>query len=148
MIKSSTFININISFGKEKPSNAIEKKMQLSLKNTFWGIKMFYLILSQTSLLCSFRSAPCTPTNLNLGLNNSSSVHVSWTANNRNATYTVSTDGGSGGYTCTTSGNSCDVTDLPCGSTYEFSVTASSSAGQSLPSFSISLETGERSKAG
>ncbi|XP_037530415.1 fibronectin type III domain-containing protein 7-like [Nematolebias whitei] len=86
-------------------------------------------------------TAPCMPTNLNLSLKNSSSVHVSWTANNRNATYTVSTDGGSGRYTCTTSGNSCDVTDLPCGSTYEFSVTASSSAGQSLPSFSISLET-------
>ncbi|XP_017275873.1 fibronectin type III domain-containing protein 7-like [Kryptolebias marmoratus] len=86
-------------------------------------------------------TAPCMPTNLNLSLKNSSSVSVSWTANNRNATYTVSADGESARYTCTTSGNSCDVTDLPCGSTYKFSVSASSSAGQSLPSFLVSLET-------
>lgn len=83
------------------------------------------------------------PMNLMLNLKNSSCVSVSWTANNRAATYTVSASGGDGAHTCTTSGSSCDITDLPCGSTYEVSVTAASAAGQSLPSYSDSLETGE-----
>ncbi|KAM8745305.1 fibronectin type III domain-containing protein 7-like [Acanthopagrus schlegelii] len=86
-------------------------------------------------------TAPCMPTNLMLNQKNSSCVSVSWTANNRAATYTVSATGDGGEHNCTTSGNTCDITDLPCGSTYEVSVTATSAAGQSLPSFSDSLET-------
>nr|XP_046247873.1 fibronectin type III domain-containing protein 7-like [Scatophagus argus] len=86
-------------------------------------------------------TAPCMPVNLILDPKNSSSVSVSWTANNRAATYTVSALGDDGVHTCTTSGNSCDITDLPCGSTYEVSVIAASAAGQSLPSYSDSLET-------
>lgn len=86
------------------------------------------------------------PTNLMLNPKNSSCVSVSWTANNRAATYTVSATGDGGEHNCTTSGNSCDITDLPCGSTYEVSVTATSAAGQSLPSFWDSLETGEQLK--
>ncbi|XP_073331837.1 fibronectin type III domain-containing protein 7-like [Pagrus major] len=86
-------------------------------------------------------TAPCMPTNLMLNPKNSSCVSVSWTANNRAATYTVSATGDGGEHNCTTSGNTCDITDLPCGSTYEVSVTATSAAGQSLPSFSDSLET-------
>jgi len=82
------------------------------------------------------------PTNLLLDQRNSS-ISVSWTANNRNATYTVSADGDHSKHTCTTTGNSCDITELPCGSTYEFSVIATGTAGQSLPSYSASLETGE-----
>ncbi|KAM4739479.1 fibronectin type III domain-containing protein 7-like [Anableps anableps] len=86
-------------------------------------------------------TAPCMPANLILNPKNSSIISVSWTANNRAANYTVSADGEDGRRTCTTSGNSCDITELPCGSSFEFSVTATSSAGQSLPSFSQSLET-------
>ncbi|XP_039985286.1 fibronectin type III domain-containing protein 7-like [Xiphias gladius] len=86
-------------------------------------------------------TAPCMPTDLRLNPKNSSCVSVSWTANNRAATYTVSALGGEGGHTCATAGNSCDLTGLPCGSTYEVSVIASSAAGQSLPSYSDSLET-------
>ncbi|XP_045905926.1 fibronectin type III domain-containing protein 7-like [Micropterus dolomieu] len=86
-------------------------------------------------------TAPCMPMNLMLNPKNSSCTGVSWTANNRPATYTVSALGHDGKYTCTTSGNSCDITDLPCGSTYEVSVIATSAAGQSLPSYSDSLET-------
>lgn len=86
------------------------------------------------------------PTNLMLNPKNSSCVSVSWTANNRAATYTVSATGDGGEHNCTTSGNTCDITDLPCGSTYEVSVTATSAAGQSLPSFWDSLETGEQIK--
>ncbi|XP_078025253.1 fibronectin type III domain-containing protein 7-like [Epinephelus lanceolatus] len=86
-------------------------------------------------------TAPCMPMNLMLDPKNSSCVSVSWTANNRAATYTVSALGDDGKHTCNTSGNSCDITDLPCGSTYEVSVTATSSFGQSLPSYSDSVET-------
>ncbi|XP_075340569.1 fibronectin type III domain-containing protein 7-like [Odontesthes bonariensis] len=86
-------------------------------------------------------TAACMPTNLLLDRRNSSSISVSWTANNRNATYTVSADGDHSKHTCITTGNGCDITELPCGSTYEFSVIAASTAGQSLPSYSASLET-------
>ncbi|XP_071342597.1 fibronectin type III domain-containing protein 7-like isoform X1 [Trachinotus anak] len=86
-------------------------------------------------------TAPCMPMNLMLNPKNSSCVSVSWEASNRAATYTVSAMGDGGEHTCTTAGNSCDITELPCGSTYEVTVTASSAAGQSLPSYSDSLET-------
>lgn len=85
--------------------------------------------------------------NLELTLKNSSCVSVSWTANNRAANYAVSAMGDEVIRTCTTTGNSCDITDLPCGSTYEISVTAASVAGLSLPSYSDSLETGVLLKA-
>ncbi|XP_074491159.1 fibronectin type III domain-containing protein 7-like [Sebastes fasciatus] len=86
-------------------------------------------------------TAPCRPMNLMLNPKNSSCLGVSWTANNRHATYTVSASGDDGIHSCTTSGNSCDITDLPCGSTYDVSVRAASPIGSSLPSFSDSLET-------
>ncbi|MEQ2305977.1 hypothetical protein AMECASPLE_003396 [Ameca splendens] len=86
-------------------------------------------------------TAPCTPTKPILNLKTSSIIGVSWTANNRAANYTVGADGEHARRTCTTSGNSCNITDLPCGSSFEISVTATSSAGQSLPSYSTSLET-------
>ncbi|XP_054900990.1 fibronectin type III domain-containing protein 7-like [Poeciliopsis prolifica] len=91
-------------------------------------------------------TAPCVPTDLVLNPKNSSVVSVSWKPNNRAANYTVSAArhgeyGENGGRTCTTSGNSCDVTKLPCGSSFEFSVMATGGAGRSLPSFSTFLET-------
>ncbi|KAG7514046.1 hypothetical protein JOB18_023639 [Solea senegalensis] len=87
-------------------------------------------------------TAPCMPTNMGLTENNSTCVTVSWTSTNRAANYTVSALGEDGStLTCTTTGTSCDVTDLPCGSTFEVTVTADSDAGQSLPSYSESLET-------
>uniref|UniRef100_A0A3Q3VL23 Fibronectin type-III domain-containing protein n=1 Tax=Mola mola TaxID=94237 RepID=A0A3Q3VL23_MOLML len=86
-------------------------------------------------------TAPCMPVNLLLNPKNSSCVGVSWTAHNRAANYTVSALGDDGIHTCTTSGNSCDITDLPCGSTYEVSVTATSTTGQGLPSYTDSVET-------
>ncbi|MEQ2196341.1 hypothetical protein XENOCAPTIV_017588, partial [Xenoophorus captivus] len=88
---------------------------------------------------------PCTPTKPILNSKTSSIIGVSWTANNRAANYTVGADGEHARRTCTTSGNSCNITDLPCGSSFEISVTATSSAGQSLPSYSTSLETGAKS---
>lgn len=82
-----------------------------------------------------------------LSLKNSSCVNVSWAANNTAATYMVSAQGVDGhNYMCTSSENSCVITDLLCGSQYEVSVIASNAAGQSLPSFSDFLDTGEKSK--
>lgn len=78
-----------------------------------------------------------------LNQKNVTCVTVSWTASNRAATYNVRASGPDGTRTCTTSGNSCDITNLPCGSTYEVTALAESAAGLSLPSFSQSLETGE-----
>ncbi|XP_022062433.2 fibronectin type III domain-containing protein 7-like [Acanthochromis polyacanthus] len=86
-------------------------------------------------------TAPCMPTNLVLNPKNSSCISVSWTGNNRAANYTVTAGGDDGIHSCTTSGSNCDITGLPCGSTYEVSVTATSAAGHSLPSYTDSLET-------
>lgn len=92
-------------------------------------------------------SAPCMPMNLMLNPKNSSRVAVSWTADNRDANYTVSANGDDDKHTCTTNENSCDITNLSCGSMYEVSVIATGAAGQSLPSYSDYLETGEQSNA-
>lgn len=91
-------------------------------------------------------SAPCMPMDLMLNPDNSSSVSVSWTAGNRAATYTVSAVADDGTYNCTTSGSGCNITGLHCGSHYEVSVTASSAAGLSLPSYTENLETGMQAK--
>ncbi|XP_051929376.1 fibronectin type III domain-containing protein 7-like [Hippocampus zosterae] len=86
-------------------------------------------------------TAPCMPTYIQLDPKNSSCVSVSWTANNRAANYSVSAVGEDGTRTCTSSGSSCDITGLPCGSIYEVTVLATSAAGQSLSSYSETLET-------
>ncbi|KAK5930474.1 hypothetical protein CgunFtcFv8_026703 [Champsocephalus gunnari] len=87
-------------------------------------------------------TAPCMPMNLMLTQRNSSCFSVSWTPNNRLANYTVTASGDDGTRTCNTDGNSCDITDLPCGSNFEVSVIATSPAGLGLPSYSELLETG------
>lgn len=87
------------------------------------------------------------PNNVMLNPKNSSCVTVSWTANNRAANYTVSANGDDDKHICSTNKSSCDITDLSCGSTYEVSVEATSTAGPSLPSYSEFLETGEQSNA-
>nr|XP_057928957.1 fibronectin type III domain-containing protein 7-like [Doryrhamphus excisus] len=86
-------------------------------------------------------TAPCMPMNMQLHHKNSSCVTVSWTANNRAANYSVSAVGADGIHTCMSSGSSCDITGLPCGSIYEVTTIATSAAGQSLPSYSETLET-------
>uniref|UniRef100_A0A3Q4N583 Fibronectin type III domain containing 7 n=1 Tax=Neolamprologus brichardi TaxID=32507 RepID=A0A3Q4N583_NEOBR len=86
-------------------------------------------------------TAPCMPNNVMLNPKNSSCVTVSWTGNNRAANYTVSANGDDDKHICSTNKSSCDITDLSCGSTYEVSVEATSTAGPSLPSYSEFLET-------
>uniref|UniRef100_A0A3B4GC52 Fibronectin type III domain containing 7 n=1 Tax=Pundamilia nyererei TaxID=303518 RepID=A0A3B4GC52_9CICH len=82
------------------------------------------------------KDTPCMPNNVMLNPKNSSCVTVSWTANNRAANYTVSANGDDDKHICSTNKSSCDITDLSCGSTYEVSVEATSTAGPSLPSYS------------
>uniref|UniRef100_H2SS69 Fibronectin type III domain containing 7 n=1 Tax=Takifugu rubripes TaxID=31033 RepID=H2SS69_TAKRU len=107
-----------------------------------YSVLVTFSFKSNTKLLSAlFPSAPCMPVNLQLTLKNSSAVSVSWTAQNRAATYAARAMGGGGVHNCTSSGSSCNITDLPCGSTYEISVTANSAAGQSLPSYTDVLET-------
>ena len=74
-------------------------------------------------------------------------VSVSWTANNRAANYTVAAQQGTTApVTCTTASDSCSFASLPCGTEFQITATASNGAGDSLPSFSVDLETGNRSK--
>ncbi|XP_077574046.1 fibronectin type III domain-containing protein 7-like [Stigmatopora nigra] len=86
-------------------------------------------------------TAPCMPMDIQLNSKNSSCVTVNWRADNRAANYSVNAVGDDGIYTCTSDGSSCDITDLPCGCDYQVMVIATSAAGQSLPSYSETLET-------
>ncbi|KAJ8011602.1 hypothetical protein DPEC_G00059960 [Dallia pectoralis] len=89
---------------------------------------------------------PCSPTILSVTQNNSSSnVSVLYTApNTPNTTYTITAVGVgiTDTHTCQSNSTSCQLTHLPCGATYDVTAYASTAVGQSLPSFSVPLETG------
>lgn len=83
------------------------------------------------------------PEIIGVSQSNLSSVLVNWTSANTAANYTVTVIGTVGDmHVCHSNGTSCQVPNLPCGSVYEVSATASSSAGKSMPSYTIPLETG------
>ncbi|KAI7794727.1 putative fibronectin type III domain-containing protein 7-like [Triplophysa rosa] len=87
-------------------------------------------------------TAPCMPEIMSVNHSNSSSVLVSWTSSNTAANYSVSMIGTVGDtHRCQSNGTSCQVPNLPCGSTYDVSITASSTAGESMPSYTVPLET-------
>lgn len=86
------------------------------------------------------------PEIISASLSNTSSALVNWTSANTAANYTVTVTGPAGDeHACHSNGTSCQVPNLPCGSNYEVSVAASSSAGKSLPSYTVPLETGQLS---
>ncbi|XP_026998952.2 fibronectin type III domain-containing protein 7 [Tachysurus fulvidraco] len=87
-------------------------------------------------------TAPCAPEILNITQVNSSDVQVSWRAPNKQANYTVNAFGIVSNLTCSSTSTSCSITNLPCGSTYEISIYATTTVGSSLPSYSIPMETG------
>ncbi|XP_036375846.1 fibronectin type III domain-containing protein 7-like [Megalops cyprinoides] len=87
-------------------------------------------------------TAPCSPEILGITQTNASAVLISWRASNREANYTVSVVGERDSHTCQSTGTSCEVPHLPCGSIYEVSAVASTSVGLSLPSYVVPLETG------
>ncbi|CAL8256993.1 unnamed protein product [Merluccius merluccius] len=84
---------------------------------------------------------PCTPGDLQVTSGNGSSVTVSWMANNQAAIYTARATAPQGTHTCSSNASSCDLDHLPCGSSYSVIAVAHNAAGQSLPSYSVPLET-------
>ncbi|XP_042675242.1 fibronectin type III domain-containing protein 7 isoform X3 [Centrocercus urophasianus] len=86
-------------------------------------------------------TAPCSPEIKNISKEALSVISVHWQSNNEEATYIVTARGEAGLWHCTSSGNSCTLINLPCGSAFSVSVIARSPAGQSLPSYSVPLET-------
>lgn len=79
---------------------------------------------------------------------NAATVLVNWSSANTAANYTVTVVGIAGDeHVCHSNGTSCHVTNLPCGSNFDVSATASSSAGNSMPSYTVPLETGQLSMA-
>uniref|UniRef100_A0ABM5G932 Fibronectin type III domain-containing protein 7 n=1 Tax=Pogona vitticeps TaxID=103695 RepID=A0ABM5G932_9SAUR len=86
-------------------------------------------------------TAPCSPEIISVSKDALSVISVNWHANNDEATYTVTAKGEAGKWQCTSSGNSCAIYNLPCGSLFSISVVASTDAGHSLPSYSVPLET-------
>ncbi|XP_033372418.1 fibronectin type III domain-containing protein 7 isoform X4 [Parus major] len=86
-------------------------------------------------------TAPCSPEIKNVSKEGLSAISVQWQPNNEEATYVVTARGEAGLWHCTSTRNSCTLMDLPCGSAFSVSAIARSPAGQSLPSYSIPLET-------
>ncbi|XP_062973541.1 fibronectin type III domain-containing protein 7 [Elgaria multicarinata webbii] len=86
-------------------------------------------------------TAPCSPEIISVSKDVPSVISVHWHANNDEATYTVTAKGAAGKWHCTSSGNSCTIHNLPCGSLFSISAVASTEAGHSLPSYSVPLET-------
>ncbi|NWT33602.1 FNDC7 protein, partial [Cardinalis cardinalis] len=86
-------------------------------------------------------TAPCSPEIKNISKEGLSVISVQWQPNNEEAIYVVTARGEAGLWHCTSTRNSCSLMDLPCGSAFSVSAIARSPAGQSLPSYSIPLET-------
>ncbi|NWS65931.1 FNDC7 protein, partial [Crotophaga sulcirostris] len=86
------------------------------------------------------RTAPCSPEIITISKEALSVISVHWQSSNEEATYIVTARGEAGLWCCTSSGNSCTLINLPCGSAF-VSAIARSPAGQSLPSYSVPLET-------
>lgn len=88
-------------------------------------------------------TAPCAPEILSVSQFNSTTYKVEFTTPNRGSTdYTITARGNHGTHTCSGTTSPCELTQLPCGSSYEVMGVASSSAGQSLPGYNMPLETG------
>ncbi|XP_068946575.1 fibronectin type III domain-containing protein 7 [Petaurus breviceps papuanus] len=86
-------------------------------------------------------TAPCSPEIKNVSKDTFPIINVHWQDNNHEATYIVTAKGEAGLYHCTSSGEFCTIADLPCGSFFSISAVAQTEAGQSLPSYSVPLET-------
>ncbi|XP_075364327.1 fibronectin type III domain-containing protein 7 [Mycteria americana] len=86
-------------------------------------------------------TAPCSPEIKNISKEALSVISVHWQSNNEAATYIVTARGEAGLWHCASSGNSCTLINLPCGSALSASAIARSPAGQSLPSYSVPVKT-------
>ncbi|KAM5202313.1 fibronectin type III domain-containing protein 7 isoform 4-T9 [Hipposideros larvatus] len=98
---------------------------------------------SNTSCTSQFiTTAPCSPEIKNISKDAFSTINVHWRSSNDDATYTVTARGKTGLYQCSSTGESCTLGGLPCGSAFSVTAVAETQAGQSLPSYSVPLETG------
>ncbi|XP_044889176.1 fibronectin type III domain-containing protein 7 isoform X4 [Felis catus] len=98
-----------------------------------------------SNMSCTSRfvtTAPCSPEIKNVSKDAFSMIRVHWQSTNDDATYTVTAQGEKGLYRCSSTGESCVVGSLPCGSVFSVTAVAETQAGRSLPSFSVPLETG------
>ncbi|KAK0153692.1 Fibronectin type III domain-containing protein 7 [Merluccius polli] len=89
-------------------------------------------------------TAPCQPQGINGSLDCvTNSAWISWDSSQGAESYTVMSVGdGDHRLNCTTSTNtSCEVQDLACGAQYNFSVIATNSHFDSMPSTAVELET-------
>uniref|UniRef100_A0A8D0C0A1 Fibronectin type III domain containing 7 n=1 Tax=Salvator merianae TaxID=96440 RepID=A0A8D0C0A1_SALMN len=86
-------------------------------------------------------TAPCTPEIISISKDALSVISVHWHGNNDEATYTITAKREAEMWFCTSSGNSCYIHNLPCGSLFSISAVASTEAGHSLPSYSVPFET-------
>ncbi|XP_036906328.1 fibronectin type III domain-containing protein 7 [Sturnira hondurensis] len=85
-------------------------------------------------------TAPCSP-EISVSKDAFSVIHVHWRSSNTGATYTVTARGEDGLYRCRSTGQSCALLGLPCGSMFSVTAVAETQAGRSLPSYSVPLET-------
>lgn len=88
-------------------------------------------------------TAPCMPERVAVSARNASSINITWTSTNKAANYTVNVIGSAEGlFTCQSTATSCQVNGLSCGSSYLVTSIASTAAGMSVPSYSVSYQTG------
>ncbi|XP_023124685.1 fibronectin type III domain-containing protein 7 [Amphiprion ocellaris] len=88
-------------------------------------------------------TAPCTPQIVSLTqINNSTYKVLITTPNTGDTNYTITATGRYDRHTCHSPNDRCELTQLPCGKTYEVTAVATSAVGKSLPGFSKILETG------
>ncbi|XP_040854717.1 fibronectin type III domain-containing protein 7 [Ochotona curzoniae] len=86
-------------------------------------------------------TAPCSPEIKNVSKDIFSVVNVHWQSANDGAVYTVTAQGEKGLYWCSSTGWSCALGSLPCGSLFSVTAVAETPAGRSAPSYSVALET-------
>ncbi|XP_008067848.1 fibronectin type III domain-containing protein 7 [Carlito syrichta] len=86
-------------------------------------------------------TAPCSPEIKNVSKDASAMILVHWRPTNNDATYTATAQGDKGLYRCSSTGESCSLGALPCGSMFSVTAIAETEAGRSLPSYSMALET-------
>nr|XP_008533498.1 PREDICTED: fibronectin type III domain-containing protein 7 isoform X2 [Equus przewalskii] len=89
----------------------------------------------------NYTTAPCSPEIKNITRDAFSVFIVHWRSTNDDATYTVTAQGEKGLHRCSSKGESCTIEGLPCGSVFSVTAVAETRAGQSLPSYSVPLET-------
>ncbi|XP_040026365.2 fibronectin type III domain-containing protein 7 [Gasterosteus aculeatus] len=98
---------------------------------------------NRTCAASTHETAPCAPEILNVTQTDNSTFTVLFTnPNNPKTNYTITAVGRYGTHACQSTNNSCQLTQLPCGSTYEVMAEATTTAGRSLPGYSKALETG------